>query len=66
MRNPVPVTINIIDMKGRRIVQRQESTTAPYTRFDFTNDKLDAGVYVIEFRNSDENLLAAGRLVVTR
>jgi subtilisin-like proprotein convertase family protein len=66
MRNPVPVTINIIDMKGRRIVQRQESTTAPYTRFDFTNDKLAAGVYVIEFRNSDENLLAAGRLVVTR
>lgn len=66
MRNPVPVTINIIDMKGRRILQRQESTTAPYTRFDFTNDKLAAGVYVIEFRNSDENLLAAGRLVVTR
>jgi subtilisin-like proprotein convertase family protein len=66
MRNPVPVTINIIDMKGRRIVQRQESTTAPYTRFDFTNDKLAAGVYVIEFRDPDENLLAAGRLVVTR
>ncbi len=66
MRNPVPVTITVIDMKGRRIVQRQESTTAPYTRFDFTNDKLAAGVYVIEFRDSDENLLAAGRLVVTR
>jgi hypothetical protein len=66
MRNPVRVTINVIDMKGRRIVQRQETTTGPYTRFDFTNDKLAAGVYVIEFRDSGENLLASGRLVVLR
>ena len=65
-RTSMPVTINIIDMKGKRIVQRQESTSDPYTRFDFTNDKLAAGVYVIEFRDPDENLLAAGRLVVTR
>jgi subtilisin-like proprotein convertase family protein len=66
MRNPVPVTINVIDMKGRRIVQRQETTTGPYTRFDFSNEKLAAGVYVIEFRDPSENLLATGRLVVLR
>lgn len=65
-QNPMPITINIIDMKGRRIVQRQESSTAPYTRFDFTSEKLAAGVYVIEFRNAEERLLATGRLVVTR
>jgi len=65
-RSPMPVTITVIDMKGRRIVQRQEPTTAAYTRFDFTADKLAAGVYVIEFRDAGENLLATGRLVVTR
>jgi len=65
-RNPMPVTISVIDMKGRRIVQRQEPTTGPYTRFDFTSDKLAGGVYVIEFRDASENLLATGRLVVTR
>jgi hypothetical protein len=53
-------------MKGRRIVQRQETTTGPYTRFDFSNEKLAAGVYVIEFRDPSENLLATGRLVVLR
>jgi subtilisin-like proprotein convertase family protein len=65
-RSPMPVTISVIDMKGRRIVQRQEPTTGSYTRFDFTADKLASGVYVIEFRDASENLLAAGRLVVTR
>ncbi|HKC36106.1 MAG TPA: T9SS type A sorting domain-containing protein, partial [Chitinophagaceae bacterium] len=61
-----PVTITIIDMKGRRIVERHETTSAPYTRFDFTNVKLASGVYVIEFRDPGGDRLAAGRLVVVR
>jgi len=61
-----PVTITVLDMKGRRLVERHEITTGPYTRFDFTNDNLAAGVYVIEFRNPGGDRLAAGRLVVLR
>jgi subtilisin-like proprotein convertase family protein len=65
MPSPVPVTINVIDMKGRVILQRQEATTAPYTRFDFSSSKLAAGVYVIRFFNPQGKLLASGRLVVS-
>jgi hypothetical protein len=61
-----PVTITLIDMMGRRIVERHETTTAPYTRFDFSNAKLAAGVYIIEFRNPGGDRLAAGQLVVVR
>jgi hypothetical protein len=61
-----PVTLVVIDMMGRRIVERHEITTSPYTRFDFSNSKLAAGVYIIEFRNSGGQRLAAGQLVVTR
>jgi subtilisin-like proprotein convertase family protein len=60
------VTIVVIDMMGRRIVERHEITTSPYTRFDFSNTKLAAGMYIIEFRNSGGQRLAAGQLVVTR
>jgi len=56
----------VIDMMGRRMVERHEITTSPYTRFDFSNSKLAAGVYVIEFRNSSGQRLAAGQLVVVR
>lgn len=61
-----PVTINVIDMKGRVIEQRQAVTSAPYTRFDFSGGGLAAGVYVIEFRDPGGDRLAAGRLVITR
>ena len=61
-----PVTIVVIDMMGRRIVERHEITSSPYTRFDFSNSKLATGVYVVEFRNSGGQRLAAGQLVVTR
>ena len=61
-----PVTLVVIDMMGRRIVERQAVTTAPYTRFDFSNSKLAAGVYIIEFRNPGGDRLAAGQLVVAR
>jgi len=61
-----PVTVVVIDMMGRRIVERHEITTSPYTRFDFSNAKLAAGVYIIEFRNSGGQRLAAGQLVVVR
>ena len=61
-----PVTLVVIDMMGRRIVERHEITTAPYTRFDFSNAKLAAGVYIVEFRNSGGQRLGAGQLVVTR
>lgn len=59
-----PVTINVIDMKGRRIESRYAVTTGAYTRFDFSTSKLQAGVYVIEFRNPGGERLAAGRVVV--
>jgi hypothetical protein len=58
------VTINVIDMMGRKIVERQGVTSAPYTRFDFSNSKLAAGVYIIEIRNSGGNRLDKGQLVV--
>ncbi|HEV8272575.1 MAG TPA: immunoglobulin domain-containing protein [Chitinophagaceae bacterium] len=61
-----PVTLVVIDMMGRRIVERHEVTTTPYTRFDFSNSKLAAGVYIIEFRNPGGDRLAAGQLVVAR
>jgi len=61
-----PVTLTVIDMMGRRIVERHEVTTAPYSRFDFSNSKLAAGVYIIEFRNPVGDRLAAGQLVVLR
>jgi len=61
-----PVTLVVIDMMGRRLVERHEVTTAPYTRFDFSNSKLAAGVYIIEFRNPGGDRLAAGQLVVER
>jgi subtilisin-like proprotein convertase family protein len=61
-----PVTLVVIDMMGRRIVERHEVTTTPYTRFDFSNSKLAAGVYIIEFRNPGGDRLAAGQLVVVR
>ena len=60
------VTINVIDMKGRRLESRVGTTTAAYTRFDFSTLKLGVGVYVIEFRNSSGDRLAAGRVVVIR
>ncbi|TBR18248.1 MAG: T9SS type A sorting domain-containing protein [Chitinophagaceae bacterium] len=60
-----PITINVIDMKGRIIEVRNAVTTAPYTKFDFSNSKLAVGVYVIEFRDPGGDRLAAGRLVVT-
>jgi len=59
-----PVTITVLDMMGRKIVERHEVTTAPYTRFDFSSSKLAEGVYVIEFRNPGGRLLDTGRLVV--
>jgi subtilisin-like proprotein convertase family protein len=61
-----PVTVNVIDMKGRKIIERHEVTTGPYHRIDFSAGGLAAGVYVIEFRNPSGERLAAGRLVVTR
>jgi len=60
------VTLTVIDMMGRRLMERHEVTNAPYTRFDFTNSKLAAGVYIIEFRNPGGQRLAAGQLVVVR
>ena len=60
------VTVVVIDMMGRRVAERHEVTTAPYTRFDFSNSKLAAGVYIIEFRNAGGQRLAAGQLVVMR
>ena len=60
-----PITINVIDMKGRIIEVRKAVTTAPYTKFDFSSSKLAVGVYVIEFRDPGGDRLAAGRLVVT-
>jgi subtilisin-like proprotein convertase family protein len=59
-----PVTITVFDMMGKKIVERHEVTTAPYTRFDFSSSKLAEGVYVIEFRNPGGRLLDTGRLVV--
>jgi hypothetical protein len=53
-------------MMGRRVAERHEVTTGPYTRFDFSDSKLAAGVYIIEFRNSGGQRLAAGQLVVIR
>ncbi|HEX6849324.1 MAG TPA: immunoglobulin domain-containing protein [Chitinophagaceae bacterium] len=61
-----PVTLTVIDMAGRRMMERHEITTGPYTKFDFSNSKLAAGVYIIEFRNSGGDRLAAGQLVVIR
>ena len=61
-----PVTLVVIDMMGRRIIERQAITTAHYTRFDFSNSKLAAGVYIVEFRNPGGDRLAAGQLVVVR
>jgi subtilisin-like proprotein convertase family protein len=60
------VTLVVIDMMGRRLIERHEVTTGPYTRFDFSDSKLAAGVYIIEFRNSGGQRLAAGQLVVVR
>ena len=61
-----PVTITVIDMNGRRLVERRATTTAPYTRFDFSADNLASGLYIIEFRNPGGKLLDTGRLVVSR
>lgn len=60
------VTMTVIDMMGRRLVERHETTSAPYTRFDFSSSNLAAGVYIIEFRNPGGDLLDKGQLVVTR
>src|SRR5688572_22327180 len=60
------VTISVIDMMGRQIEQRHVTTTGPYTRFEFSGDKLGAGVYVIELRNAGGKLLDNGRIVVRR
>ena len=60
------VTMTLIDMMGRRLVERHETTSAPYTRFDFSSSNLAAGVYIIEFRNPGGDLLDKGQLVVTR
>jgi len=62
----LPVTMMIIDMKGRRVVERSAITSAPYTPFMFDLTKNAAGVYVIEFRNSSGDRLAAGRVVIIR
>jgi subtilisin-like proprotein convertase family protein len=61
-----PVTLTVIDMAGRRMMERHEITTGAYTKFDFSNSKLAAGVYIIEFRNPGGDRLAAGQLVVIR
>ncbi len=60
------VTISVFDMKGRRITERHDISSAPYTRFNFSSGALAAGVYVIEIRDSGGDRLGYGRLVVTR
>jgi hypothetical protein len=64
--NYLPVTINIIDMNGRKMVGRQSTTSAPYTRFDFDASTLASGVYVVEVLNPQGQRIADGRLVVRR
>ena len=59
-----PLSITVTDMAGRKMMQRHEVTSAPYTRFDFTNSKLTAGVYIIEVRNRSGDRLDQGQLVV--
>ena len=59
-----PLSITVIDMNGRKMVERHEVTSAPYTRFDFSNSKLAAGVYIIEVRNRSGERLDKGQLVV--
>lgn len=61
-----PVTMNVIDMKGSKLIERSEITTAPYTRYLFDLSKNGAGVYIIEFRDPSGNRLAAGRVVILR
>ena len=62
----VPVTISVLDMMGRKIVERHEATAGPYTRFDFSSSKLTVGVYLIQFhrRGPGGGLLETKQLVV--
>jgi hypothetical protein len=61
-----PVTIRVIDMKGTRIMEKIETSSAPYTRFDYSASGLASGVYIIEILNAGGHRLDAKRLVVTR
>ena len=61
-----PVILTVIDMKGRRMVERRETTSAPYTRFDFSADNLASGVYLVELRLGNGDRIAAGQFVVRR
>lgn len=58
-----PLTISVIDMKGRKLVERRETTSAPYTRFDFDGSNLAAGVYLIEVRLGNGDRIAYGQFV---
>jgi hypothetical protein len=61
-----PITLRVIDMKGRIMVERFAQTSAPYTRFDFSADALASGVYLVEILNSGGKRLDAKQLVVRR
>ena len=61
-----PVILSVIDMKGRKLVERRESTSGPYTRFDFSADNLASGVYLVELRLGNGDRIAYGQFVVRR
>lgn len=61
-----PVILTVMDMKGRKMVERRESTSGAYTRFDFSADNLAPGVYIVQLRHANGDLLESAQFVVTR
>jgi hypothetical protein len=62
----LPRGINVYDARGKRVVTRTYSITAPYARMDIDLRNHGTGVYWIEVVDVNGNRLAMGRAEVLR
>ena len=64
--NNLPRGINVFDARGKRVLTKTYSISAPYARMDVDLRNQGAGVYWIEVVNGAGNRLAMGRTEVLR
>ena len=62
----LPRGINVFDARGKRVLTKTYSITAPYARMDVNLSNLSTGIYSIEVVDGEGNRLAIGRAEVLR
>jgi subtilisin-like proprotein convertase family protein len=62
----LPRGINVFDARGKRVLTKSYSITAPYARMDVNLTNLSTGIYWVEVVDGEGNRLAIGRAEVLR